>query len=96
MSGLSVRLGENPTDDGSRAAQERHSAGRNRHAQRVRFRRRDRPQVEFHLTGGNYNDASIGLATATGFGWVYNWNTQTMSFYDGRRVTPDTVGARGP
>jgi hypothetical protein len=36
-------------------------------------------RVEFHLTGGNYNDAFIGLATETqGFGWIYYWNSKSV------------------
>jgi hypothetical protein len=32
-------------------------------------------KVEFHLTGGAYNDTLIGLATPSRYGWFYNWDT---------------------
>jgi outer membrane protein assembly factor BamB len=34
-------------------------------------------KVEFHLTGGSYNDLLIGTAVAY-FGWDYNWNTTSV------------------
>jgi hypothetical protein len=34
-------------------------------------------RVEFHLTGGNYNDALIGNAVLY-LGWDYAWNTKSV------------------
>jgi hypothetical protein len=35
-------------------------------------------KVEFHLTGGSYNDTVIGVATPTQYGWIFNWNTTSV------------------
>ena len=35
-------------------------------------------KVEFHLTGGTLNDASIATATSTLFGWIADWNSRTV------------------
>ena len=35
-------------------------------------------KVEFHLTGGSLNNALIGTATLTYFGWVASWNSTTV------------------
>ncbi len=35
-------------------------------------------KVEFHLTGGILNDASIATATPTLFGWIADWNSRTV------------------
>jgi outer membrane protein assembly factor BamB len=35
-------------------------------------------RVEFRLTGGNYNNALIGVATATYFGWIAQWDTTSV------------------
>jgi outer membrane protein assembly factor BamB len=35
-------------------------------------------KVEFHLTGGTYNDTLIGVASPTGSGWTYHWDTTTV------------------
>jgi hypothetical protein len=32
-------------------------------------------RVEFHLAGAGNDDALIGSATATRFGWILNWDT---------------------
>ena len=35
-------------------------------------------KVEFHLTGGTLNDASIATATPTLLGWIADWNSRTV------------------
>jgi peptidoglycan/xylan/chitin deacetylase (PgdA/CDA1 family) len=35
-------------------------------------------RVEFHLTGGNFNNAFIGAATLTQYGWIYSWDTTSV------------------
>ena len=35
-------------------------------------------RVEFRLTGGSYNNALIGVATRTYYGWIFNWDTTTV------------------
>ena len=35
-------------------------------------------KVEFHLTGGTLNDASIATATPALFGWIADWNSRTV------------------
>ena len=35
-------------------------------------------RVEFRLTGGSYNNALIGAATLTYYGWIYSWDTTTV------------------
>ena len=35
-------------------------------------------KVEFHLTGGTLNDALIGTATPTYYGWIAGWGTTTV------------------
>ena len=35
-------------------------------------------KVEFHLTGGTLNDASIGTATPFQYGWIAGWDTTTV------------------
>jgi outer membrane protein assembly factor BamB len=55
-------------------------------------------KVEFHLTGRNYNDAFIGLATETrGFGWIYYWNTKSVpnGTYTLNSVATDPAGNVG-
>ena len=32
-------------------------------------------RVEFHITGGGYSDALIGVAVPTQYGWIYSWNS---------------------
>lgn len=34
--------------------------------------------VQFHLTGGSFNDAVIGTATPTRFGWILSWDTKSL------------------
>jgi hypothetical protein len=36
-------------------------------------------KVEFHLTGGSLNQALVGTASLTEFGWLVSWNTTTVS-----------------
>jgi hypothetical protein len=35
-------------------------------------------KVEFHLTGGTYNQTLIGTATATIYGYILSWNSTTV------------------
>jgi Big-like domain-containing protein len=35
-------------------------------------------RVEFRLTGGNYNNALIGVATLTDYGWIAQWETTSV------------------
>ena len=35
--------------------------------------------MEFHLTGGSYNDALVGVSTLyKGFGYICYWNTTSV------------------
>jgi outer membrane protein assembly factor BamB len=54
-------------------------------------------KVEFHLTGASYNDALIGVATPTRFGWIYNWNTASVpnDTYTLNSVATDLAGNVG-
>jgi hypothetical protein len=56
-------------------------------------------KIEFHLTGGNYNDTLIGTATPYACcGWVYNWNTASVpnGTYTLNSVAYDPAGNVGP
>jgi Bacterial Ig domain/PQQ-like domain len=35
-------------------------------------------RVDYHLTGGSYNDKFIGFGKHTYYGWVYDWNTTSV------------------
>jgi Bacterial Ig domain len=35
-------------------------------------------RVEFRLTGGNYTNTLIGVATLTYFGWIFSWDTTSV------------------
>jgi hypothetical protein len=35
-------------------------------------------KVEFHLTGGSLNNALVGTATPTYYGWLVSWNSTTV------------------
>jgi outer membrane protein assembly factor BamB len=54
-------------------------------------------KVEFRLTGGTYNDAVIGVATGTRFGWIFNWNTTSVpnGAYTLTSVATDPAGNVG-
>jgi hypothetical protein len=54
-------------------------------------------RVEFHLTGGNYNDAFIGVASSTRYGWILHWNTTSVpnGAYTLNSVAYDPAGNAG-
>jgi hypothetical protein len=54
-------------------------------------------RVEFHLTGGSYHDALIGVATSTQYGWIYHWDTTSVpnGTYTLNSVATDPAGNAG-
>jgi Big-like domain-containing protein len=54
-------------------------------------------QVEFHATGGTYNDTVIGVARPTFYGWLFNWDTTPLpnGMYLLNSVATDPAGDVG-
>jgi hypothetical protein len=54
-------------------------------------------QVEFRLTGSSYNNALIGTATPTIYGWISQWDTTSVpnGTYTLNSVATDPAGNRG-
>jgi outer membrane protein assembly factor BamB len=54
-------------------------------------------RVEFRLTGGNYNNALVGVATLTYYGWLYGWDTISVpnGAYTLNSVAFDPAGNQG-
>ena len=53
--------------------------------------------VQFLLTGGSYNKTVIGTATATVYGYIYQWNTTTVpsGTYTLQSLVTDNAGHTG-
>jgi hypothetical protein len=54
-------------------------------------------RVEFHLTGGGYDNTRIGAATRTYYGWLFDWDTTSVpnGAYTLNSVAFDPAGNRG-
>jgi hypothetical protein len=54
-------------------------------------------QVEFRLTGGSYNNALVGTATLTLYGWIAQWDTTSVpnGTYTLKSVASDPAGNQG-
>ena len=53
--------------------------------------------LEYHLTGGAFQDTRVGVATPARYGWIFNWNTSSIpnGGYTLKSVAFDAAGNIG-